>query len=165
MWFHGASQGQFLWTDEQMHLHCIKKKPCSGWFELFLPQRSAQQLISVSCSWFHFYCFARFSVSVCATYVNQVTWNNVSEGGGESYRKHVDVLWLCQASIQPDWSGNIVACHSEAAAAVDCGKTCWFGKGKRGKHEEGQLGEEVVNGEDEIQLPLPSTASRERRSH
>lgn len=69
------------------------------------------------------------------------------------------------ACVQPDWSGNIVARHDGAAASADCGKTCWFGKNK-GKHVGGGQGEEVAIGEDEIQLPLPSTASREtRRSH
>lgn len=62
------------------------------------------------------------------------------------------------ACVQPDWSGNIVACNSgAAAAAVDCGKTCWFG----GKKWKACRGEEVANGEDEIQLPLPSTATTE----
>lgn len=34
---------------------------------------------------------------VCTTYVNQMTWNNASEGGSVSYHKHVHVLWLCHA--------------------------------------------------------------------
>lgn len=36
---------------------------------------------------------------------------------------------------------------------------------KNGKREGGEQGEEVADGEDEIQLPLPSTASTETRSH
>lgn len=49
-------------------------------------------------------------------------------------------MWMCacncvMACIQPDWSGNIVVCHGGAAAAatVDCGKTCWFRRGKKEK--------------------------------
>lgn len=44
-------------------------------------------------------------------------------------------MWMCcdcvVACVQSNWSGNIVACHGgAAAAAVDCGKTCWFGEKK-----------------------------------
>lgn len=38
------------------------------------------------------------------------------------------------ACLQPDWSGNIVACHD--AAAVDGGKTCWFRIETGGKRRE-----------------------------
>lgn len=76
----------------------------------------------------------------------------------------VTSVWMCcdcvMACVQPDWSGNIVVSHSGAAAATHCGKTCWFGKKNKNGESEGEHGEEVPNGEDEIPLPLPSTASR-----
>lgn len=80
----------------------------------------------------------------------------------------VTSMWLCcdcvTACVWPNWSGNTVACHAGAPAAVDCGKTCRFGA-KR-ENTMGEQGEEVANEEDDIQLPLPSTADRgTRRSH
>lgn len=50
-----------------------------------------------------------------------------------------DCVMVC---VQPDWSGNIVACHGGAAAAsaLDCGKTCWFRRERKKRKYGGGAG-------------------------